>query len=531
MPRATPTSDEAAPADGPAAEIPSTPHRPTARALARLWTAVALAGCLLYGLTAQHGVSWQDSGLFQWRILTGDYVGNLGLALAHPLYIGMGRLAAYLPLGDFAWRINVLSGLGMALALANLAGLVTWLTRRPMAGLLAAGLLAVCHTVWWLATIAEAYTWVVAGLTAELWLLAALLKRPRWPLLAALALVSGLGWTLHNFALLPLPVYLAVAVVLVVRRRLPAWSLAAAAGGYLLGAAPYLVLIAGEAGESGLAPAIASALFGKYRGAVMNVSNPGRLFKANAALASMNFAGLLVPLAVVGWVKMRRWAGGATAAALGAIGLIELLFVVRYPVPDQFTFLLPTLTMLALGAGVGIAHLCSLSRRWRIGAVTACLISIAAQPAIYAAAPALARASGVGISRRRKLPFRDELRYWLVPWKHNEHSAERFARAALAEAQAAPDTLAGVIFASSTSAHPLRLTRELGDSSSGVVVQTDTGPLPPYGTSPGAFRLAAGDRPLFIVAPVAGYAPDRLLEDANFHRPEGHVLYRVQWAD
>ena len=58
--------------------------------------------------------------MFQRRVLEGDYAGGLGLALAHPLYIAVGRLVAMVPIGDVAGRLNFLSGLGMAVALANL---------------------------------------------------------------------------------------------------------------------------------------------------------------------------------------------------------------------------------------------------------------------------------------------------------------------------------------------------------------------------------------------------------------------------
>ena len=58
------------------------------------------SGFVLYALTAQQGVSWQDSGMLQFRIVTGDYTGNLGLALAHPLYIAIGRLFLLLPFGS-----------------------------------------------------------------------------------------------------------------------------------------------------------------------------------------------------------------------------------------------------------------------------------------------------------------------------------------------------------------------------------------------------------------------------------------------
>jgi len=59
--------------------------------------------------------------MFQWRVLNADYRGDLGIALAHPLYIAMGRVLLHVPVGAFPGRLNFLSGVGLALALANLA--------------------------------------------------------------------------------------------------------------------------------------------------------------------------------------------------------------------------------------------------------------------------------------------------------------------------------------------------------------------------------------------------------------------------
>ena len=52
-----------------------------------IWSGVFVVSLGLYSLTVQQCFSWQDSGMFQWRILTNDIVGSLGLALSHPLYI------------------------------------------------------------------------------------------------------------------------------------------------------------------------------------------------------------------------------------------------------------------------------------------------------------------------------------------------------------------------------------------------------------------------------------------------------------
>ena len=491
----------------------------------RWWMGVFLAFSLLYVVTCQRGLGWQDSGLLQWRVWTGDYHGHIGLASAHPMYIAAGRVMLWLFGVDFAFGMNVFAGLGTAVALANLAGVLTLLTGRRWVGLAAASMLGVAHTVWWLSTITEAgYTWVIAGLTGELWLLLILLKRPRWWIVTILAFVSGAGLCMHNLSLLPLPVYVVTVIALVARKRLPPWCLAAAAAAYLAAAGPYIgmtVELAGREGSAG--PAIRSALFGHYAEDVLNVTPAAGRFKANATLAAMNFVSFLLPLAIVGWIHLRRRLGGASAAALGAVTIIEAAFAFRYPVPDQFMFLLPTLTMIALAAGVGLHVLARASRSWRRAGIAMVIVSVVAPPLVYAAAPALVRAAGMDVKRTRKLPFRDELRYWLTPWKHNERSAEQFAEAALR--QAAPN---GVILADSTSDRPLLLTQQLRRLSPDVTIQFAGGPLPRYDVGGAAFRRALGARPLYVVTPKAGYAPHQLVEEAQFAAPgPKQALYKV----
>ncbi len=489
----------------------------------RPWLLTFAAATILYACTAQRSVGWQDSGFFQWRVLTGAYHSDGGMATAHPLYIAAGQAVARFPIGSFCWRLNALSGVGMAVALANLVCLAALLTSRRWVGPTVAAMLAVAHTVWWLSTIAEVYTWVVAGLTAEIWLLALLLRRPSTVCLTGLALTSGLGWATHNFALLPLPVYLIVAVSLVVRRKLPWWSLIAAAAAYLIGAGLYLGMIVNFAVETGDGlGAVASALFGNHADQVTNIVGHTRFLKANLALSAMNFVNLLLPLALLGWVGFRRRLGTPLAAALGAVTLIHLVFFVRYPVPDQFTFILPLLVMIAIAAMVGLDMVADANRRWRISVVAACVATLAAGPLLYAAAPHLVRRLAGNAPRARELPFRNELRYWLVPWKHNERSAQQFTHAALAEA-----TPHGVIMADGTSDPPLRLVHRMDNRYSEITIQCHGGPLPSYQRHPRAFRRELGDRPLYAVAPLPGHVPARLLRDANFTRQAGAVLYRA----
>ena len=153
-------------------------------------------------------------------------------------------------------------------------------------------------------------------------------------------------------------------------------------------------------------------------------------------------------------------------------------------------------------------------------------------PLCYAAAPRIVRATGIGPHRSRRLPFRDENRYWLAPWKHNERSAERFAAAALD--RAAPD---GVILPDSTSEYALLLIQRRGAAPGGVSVQHAGSPLPPYDRDGRAFRHALGDRALYVVSPTTGHAPEQLLADAKAGKlsfepvtQDGQILFhRVRW--
>lgn len=469
----------------------------------RLWLAMFLAFAALYCFTAQRGLSWQDSGIFQWRVLNGDLTGQLGLALAHPLYI-----ALCLPLKLFGpaalpGLMNALSGVAMAVTVANVYLLGYWLTGRHAAGVLAATALGVAHACWWLASIAEVYTLTTAGFTTELLLLVWLIASPRpWKLLV-LTLVSGLGLAVHNFALLPLPIYAVAAVLLVLQRRLPWWVLPAALACWAAGASLFLGLIVREGLSSGDWPAaIRSALFGAgYEANVMALRLRPLLWAGAFIALSWPFASLLPVL--VGWWTMGHRVGRAGGSALGAIAAIHFIFAVRYDVPDQFTFMLPSYVMFALGSAVGIDRFCEAGRGVRRTALALTVASIALTPVLYGAAPAVLHRLGREVRRVRQLPGRDETRYWIAPWKMNERSADRFATAALAEV--ADDA---VILADDTPAFPLRVAQRIYALRPDVRIDWTDDTL--AGQSGQAYLDSLAGRPLYVVSTVPPYLPAAL---------------------
>jgi len=393
---------------------------------------------------------------------------------------------------------------------------------RPL-GIAVAVLLAVSHTPWWLATIPEVYTWQLACFTGELLLLIRMLHRPSCRTAMFLFFLNGLDLSMHNLALLPLPVYIAATAWLLNRTLIPRSCAAALIASYLIGASPFLWLTIRQAIMHGsIADAVRSALFGDYLHAVGNMRLLGTYTGINAALVSLNCANIIIPCALVGWSGFPRMLGKRTATALGAITVIEFLFAIRYPVPDQFTFFLPTLAVCAVAASIGMAILIKKSNTWKRCVIGGCILSMLLPPCLYAVIPRAAHAMGFAIHRPRELPFRDELRYWIVPWKHNERSAELFARTALAEA--APD---GIIVCDSTSRYPLQIIQTVENRSPDVAV-LDAGTVKRLldRGDQATMRIVRQGR-LFVISPALDFLPAKMVPRVRLGRDPGKILYRM----
>ena len=488
-------------------------QRPPA-AIWPLYVAVLATVLAIYALTAQRGPAWQDSGIFQWRILRFDLVGWLGLALSHPLLILLGKAFGQLPLGPLAWRINLVSAVCGALAAANVAVLVRRLVPdRPVAAHLAAGVLALAHTPWWLSTICESQMVLAALFTAELNVLLSLTRRPRMHLVLLLGGLNGLGVTAHNLALLAGPVYGLVVLGLCGTGQLRLRAVGLLMVGWAVGAAGLLVIVAHQARQTGAGAAIHSALFGqRWQSDVLGGSMRAVALGAGYVLYSLPNAAL--PLAVAGYFALRRREGTWRARTFAALAAIYLLFAIRYTVMDQFMFFVPFYAVVAVLAGVGYGWLAG---RPRLGWLAAAALgSVLIAPALYAAMPAVAKAARLPVPGRKDLPYRDPARYWLSPWKSGENSAGMFARAAL---EKTPSD--GVILADSTSLYPLLWARELRGGRGPTV-------LPAGQASRDA--VTVGQANVFIVSDRPGYCPAWLRSAASFQkdRPDA-ILFRVVW--
>lgn len=501
------------------------------RSLRIEYLVVLLLALLLYWLSAAPGMLWQDNGMAQIRAMTGDLTGERGLALSHPLFYLVAFAFQRIPLGEPAFRVTLVAVVFGALTVANLYLLlrqVAIATQRPplappdrspaVAGALS---LAVAHTFWQHSAMAETYTLYSAVLTTELLLLARYFQSPapRW--LALLFLVNGLGVSVHLLALLDLAVIGSLLVWLAVRRRVrPAWT-ALCGLAWLAGASIYLALVLQEwARGVPLGTVVHSALFGDFAHHVLNVHLTARMLLNFVLYLGLNFPTPVALLAVLGLLCLRRLQSRPLAACIAGLLAIHALWLVRYDIVDQYTFFIPTIVLSAVLTGLGAADFLSHhGRTARAGVLVGCLLPVP----VYAALPAVV--SGLGLRSlvpSRVVPFRDELHYYLWPWKTGYRGPERLA----AEIhRTLPD--GAYLLADSTSSWAMHYLRLRGRWTKDITVWPPirwAGDREDRRYEHLAPWLAAGK--LYAVAPHRAYCPAWLLAEYDFE-PAG-IVFRVR---
>jgi 4-amino-4-deoxy-L-arabinose transferase-like glycosyltransferase len=214
--------------------------------------AILAAGAVLavYVPTLAPSVGFSDWG----EMAVAPYRLDVAHPTGYPLYILLGKLWSFLPLGSVAWRANLLSAVTASLAVAVAVLIAGRLGVRPLAAAIAGLCLGVAGAVWNSATLAEVNALHLALMGLVIWL--ALRWRDEHRLRDAFAAAFLLGLATSNHLLA-----LTVAVVVVpwgiavgwrtLRERPMAIAVAGALG--LVGLSPYLLLpIRGALGPPGV---------------------------------------------------------------------------------------------------------------------------------------------------------------------------------------------------------------------------------------------------------------------------------------
>lgn len=161
----------------------------------------ALAAFVLYWRTLGPSITGEDSGEF--------VTAAVSLGIPHPpgypLYCLLGHIFTWLPFGEPAWRVGLMSSVFAAGVVYLLAWTLLYLTRNHMAAFFGALIFACSREFWAQALIADVYTLNLFLMAACFLILLRWSDTRRNRTLYLFAFVFGLGFTMHNTFLLLVP--------------------------------------------------------------------------------------------------------------------------------------------------------------------------------------------------------------------------------------------------------------------------------------------------------------------------------------
>lgn len=339
---------------------------------ALLAPAAALAAFVVYMLTLAPTVYGFDSA----ELATGAYSLGIVHATGYPLYLLLGKLFTLLPIGDVAYRVNLLSAAFGAGTVGLLVAVARRLGCRPLTAVAAAGLFAFSNYFWQMAVVAEVYTLHTFGLALSLWALLAWHHDGRAGYLQLFTFVYALSLGNHMSGVLFAPAF---AGYLLLHPRQPLRSLQTVATMGLLaalGLSVYLYLPLRSAAQPpidyvgdyyGVDLASPSGILWMMSGQMYRFfvfGHPaGQILREAAAAFGFlwrNFLGAGVLIGAVGAVAQFKHSRRSFGLCAG-IYLAVTMFFINYAVVDKDTMFLPAYLMWALWVGLGLEALARLA--------------------------------------------------------------------------------------------------------------------------------------------------------------------------
>jgi len=491
------------------------------------WVVVFLCGCALYAATCAPDVLEGDAGAFQFRAVqfpSSDVKDTVALVNRHLVYLAIAKAFTWLPIGNPAYCVNLVSSCFGAMALANVFVIVRILTASRWAAAIGALSVALGHTFWMHAAVAECLTLCAAFLTAELLVLTVFARTGKGIWFISLGLINGLAISNHMMAALGTPVYALLAIVWWQRGRLRASSILGFAVTLLAGAGIYLSLVIQTMIRTGeVIGVVVSATTGNWPAANLNVG--ASMILRVLGYVALQYPTLLCILGIVAlWAKplysrdiLARW------ALVGVLG-VHFVFAARYPVPDQFAFFVPFYAAFGVMIGLGARDVI---RRWR-PVRWVCLVLAIAPVGVYFSLPALARRfapelfTGDVYFCEPYAAYCDPYVHFLRPWQCGNDGPRRHAEAVFDALP--PDAVLVADFVSGTS---LSYLQAVEGERPDVTLTFSHRPFPIA-----TFLRASGSpppprwtRPVYAVGDKGRYVPPPL--DRGFRFVREGVLYRV----
>jgi len=482
---------------------------------------------VLYAVSCAPGALWQDSGLIQYRIWHNDIEGFLGLAVSHPLFYILAIGAKCIPLGEYGYRVNLVSAVAAAVAVANLFLFVRLWLGRNFPAVVAAVTLALSHTFWAHASIIETYTLWSALFFAELIMLLEYTRTKRVGYLYWLGLFNGLAIADHMLSSIPLLCYGIFFIVLLLRKEIKFRQLGIVVLCWIVGALPYEYLIIKNIIQTkDIAAVLASAAFGKqWQGDVLNTFLSARIVKENFLFILLNFPTPNIVLFFMGLLTLFGFSPGrALRTVLFGVTILFFVFAFRYTVPDRYAFFIPFYCMVSVFAGLGAYFF---QRRIRSKVLCLVILVFSLLPVgIYAIAPALAELMQLNIGTRGDIRHRNDYEYFLRPWRTGDNGAQRFAAKALDV-----EEKDAVIYADLTTVGPLLYAQEVKGVRPDIkivsgVIKSENAPQFDEHT---VAQLLKEKRAIYVVSRGPRYCPAFVLD--NYYLVPAGILWRVvEWG-
>lgn len=325
---------------------------------------------VLYVITLAPTVYNLDSA----ELTTAAASGGIVRATGYPLYLLLGRVWSWLPIGDVGFRLNLFSAFCGALTIALAERILRRMQVSDWARFAALGLLACAPFFWAMSLIAEVYTLHTALMAGIILLLLRWGESPTPRRLALVGLTAGLSLGHHAATVLLLPGCAWYVLSVAPRQALAPRALIPAIGALLLGASVYLYLPLLYLAR----PAFNYA--GQYNAAgqlvpdnLMSIEGLWKLMTGRAFAGQMlAYQGAELWHEVVGVAVQLSQAFFIVGVGPGLIGLVMLLrrdwrlggmlllmfalsagFYIDYRVVDKNTMFLPAFLIWALWLAVG----------------------------------------------------------------------------------------------------------------------------------------------------------------------------------
>lgn len=304
---------------------------------------------------------------------------ELGIAhpTGYPLYTLLGKLFTFIPIGDVAFRVNLMSGVfgGLTAPLVFLA--CRQLDCRRLPAIAAALVFAFCPVVWSQAVVAEVYSLNALFVAALIYLLFMATRGTtlesgtetevagrRSVALAAMAFTFGLALTHHRTIVLMAPA--AILYLWLERSKLPPVSPKNLLSGALLVAAPLLLYLyiplRGTTTSSldgtyvntpaGFLAWVTAASYGAFLGEnplARETATP--LFTAELMVQQFGYGGIMAGVAGLLFVLVNSW---QRFVLLGGTLVTFIAFGIVYRASDVEVFYIPAFMVVAIGIGYGL---------------------------------------------------------------------------------------------------------------------------------------------------------------------------------